>query len=89
MQRFIGNFRILTELSFVSAVPTVFLTRTRYKSLINFVLAHPRNLIILYAQFSNSFHSMTGKEMETKVKSLFFWCFFFGFVLLFHFSYSL
>ena len=29
---------------------------------------------------------MAGKEMETKVKSLFF---FFGFVLLFHFSYSL
>ena len=79
MQWFIGNFRILAELSFVSAVWQLFLTRTRYKNLINFVLAYPRNLIILYAQFSNSFHLMTGKEMETKVKRLFFSVFFFWF----------
>ena len=58
------------EQSFLSCPWCVqlFLTRTRYKVLINFVLANPN---YLYPQFSNSFQLMTGKEMETKVKSLF------------------
>ena len=50
-----------------------FLARTRYKFLINFVLAN-YNPNYLYPQFSNSFQLMTGKEMETKVKSLGFFC---------------
>ena len=51
------------EQSFLSCPWCVqlFLTRTRYKFLINFVLANPN---YLYPQFSNSFPLMTGKEME-------------------------
>ena len=42
------------EQSFLSCPWCVqlFLTRTRYKFLINFVLANPRNLIILYVMFN-------------------------------------